>query len=527
MTLNRREAGALSIAALLAATSGAKGATPGVMVRSDNQPLNLDPHQVFDVPMMGYSLNTYDTLYRYLDNPPKISPWLAESHTSTEDGLTWEFKLRPGVKFHDGSDLTAADVVWSFQRVLKIARAPAAAFLPILKPDQITAPDASTVRFSLSRPYGPFLAAIPIVCIVNPRVLKANEKNDDWGAAWLASNEAGSGAYRLDPASYGPNEKYELNRWEGHWYGWKDNPKPIQKIASRVVKETSTGVLGLLNGSIDMTDSYLPTDQVEQIMASKVARVEKNTSARTFIIRMNNSKAPFDNINARKCFAHAFNYKGFIDEILKGYAERDGTPMPTTIWGYPKDVKGYEYDLNKARDYFKKAMAEGAPMRRPIQIHIQNTLEQTNQAAQLFQSDLAQIGVNLKIVNDTWANMTTNTAKPETTPDMWVHWVSTYFADPENWVGQMYDSQFHGTWKASSWFKNAEVDELLRKARGLVKQEERAPLYEQATRLIVEQSPDIFIYNTVELKGVSNRLSTMRFSPVGSGTEMRWVQMTS
>ncbi len=527
MSLNRREAGALSIGALLAMGVRVEAATPGTLVRSDNQPQNLDPHQVFDVPMMGYSLNTYDTLYRYLDNPPKLTPWLAESHTSSEDGLTWEFKLRSGLKFHDGSDLTAADVVYSFQRVLKLGRAPASAFLPILKPEQVTAPDPQTVRFALTRAYGPFLAAIPIVCIVNPRLLAANDKGGDWGASWLASNEAGSGAYRLDAASYGPNEKYDLTRWEQHWYGWSDNPKPIGRIASRVVRETSTGVLGLLNGSIDMTDSYLPTDQVEQIMASKIARVEKNVSARTFIIRMNNAKAPFDNINARKGFAHAFNYKGFIDDILKGYAERDGTPMPNTIWGYPKDVAGYDYDLDKARDYFKKAAAEGAPMKRPIQIHIQNTLEQTNQAAQLFQSDLAQVGVNLKIITDTWANMTTNTAKPETSPDMWVHWVSTYFADPENWVGQMYDSQFHGTWKASSWFKNAEVDELLRKARGLVKQDERAPLYEQATRLIVAQCPDIFVYNTVELKGVSNRLSTMRFCPVGSGTEMRWVRFVS
>ena len=82
-----------------------------------------------------------------------------------------------------------------------------------------------------------------------------------------------------------------------------------------------------------------------------------------------------------------------------------------------------------------------------------------------FQSDLAQIGVNLKIISDTWANITTNTAKAESTPDLWIHWVSTYFVDPENWVGQMYDSQFHGTWKASAWYKNAKVDELLRKAR--------------------------------------------------------------
>ena len=93
------------------------------------------------------------------------------------------------------------------------------------------------------------------------------------------------------------------------------------------------------------------------------------------------------------------------------------------------------------------------------------------QAAQLFQSNLAEVGINLKIVGDTWGNMTQNAGKPETTPDMWVHWISTYFVDPENWVGQMYDSQFHGTWKASCWYSNAKVDALLRQARGTLGQE--------------------------------------------------------
>jgi len=200
--------------------------------------------------------------------------------------------------------------------------------------------------------------------------------------------------------------------------------------------------------------------------------------------------------------------------------------MPNTLWGFPKDAAGYEFDLDKAKNYFKQAVAEGAPMRRPIEVHIQSQLEQTNQAAQLLQSDLASIGVNLKIVSDTWANIITNTAKAETTPDMWVHWVSTYFVDPENWVGQMYDSQFAGTWKASSWYKNPKVDDMLRKARGLVKQEDRQPLYEEATRQIMADCVDIWVYNTVELRGVSRRVSDYRFCPVGSGGEVRWVQLS-
>jgi peptide/nickel transport system substrate-binding protein len=363
--------------------------------------------------------------------------------------------------------------------------------------------------------------------VVNQKILKANEKNNDWGAAWLGSNGAGSGAYILDASTYRPLERVDLKQNPAHFKGWSDNPQAPKEVQIIPTRETSTRVLALLKGSVDMTDSYLPTDQVERIQKAKGVHIEKHTSMRVFVLRMNNTKPPLDNINMRKCLAHAFNYDGFINEILKGYAVRNPAPMPNILWGYPKDVKGYDYDLKKAKAFCDKAKAEGAPTTRPIEIHIQSQLEQTNQAAQLLQSDLSQIGINLKIVSDTWANITTNTAKADTTPDMWVHWVSTYFVDPENWVGQMYDSQFHGTWKASSWYKNPKVDELLRKARSVTDQKERQPLYEEATRLIVADSPDIWVYNTVELRGVTDRVKDFRFSPVGSGGEMRWIKLAN
>jgi peptide/nickel transport system substrate-binding protein len=527
MSIWKMFASAAAIAAIFVAAPPARAAQPGVLVTGDNLPTNLDPHQIFDVPMMLYSLNAYDNLYRYQGNPPELKPWLAQSHTVSEDGKTWEFKIRPDAKFHDGSEVTAEDVVYSFRRVLAIGKAPSGAFKPVLKPDNVTAPDKHTVRFVLDQAYAPFLSAVPIVMIVNPRAVKANESNNDWAATWLASNAAGSGAYKLDAATYRPLERVDLKRNPDHFLGWSDNPKAPETVQILPTRETSTRVLALLQGSVDMTDSYLPTDQVERIQKSKGVHIEKHTSMRVFTLRMNNTKPPLDNVNARKCFAHAFNYGGFIQEILKGYAERNPAPMPNNLWGYPKDVVAYDYDLKKAKAFCDKAKAEGAPIGRPIQIHIQSQLEQTNQAAQLLQSDLAQIGINLKIVSDTWANITTNTAKPESTPDLWVHWVSTYFVDPENWVGQMYDSQFHGTWKASAWYKNPKVDELLRKARVTIGQEERKPLYEEATRLIVADSPDIWVYNTVELRGVTDRVKEFRFSPVGSGGEMRSIQLTN
>ena len=125
--------------------------------------------------------------------------------------------------------------------------------------------------------------------------------------------------------------------------------------------------------------------------------------------------------SARKAFAHAFNYPGFIDEIVKGNAVRDPVPIPNNIWGFPKDVAGYDYDLKRAKDYLAKAASEGTPFKRAINMHVQQPLEQTVQAGQLFQSDLATIGIDLKLVNDTFANLTSASAKPETTPDMWIH----------------------------------------------------------------------------------------------------------
>jgi peptide/nickel transport system substrate-binding protein len=497
------------------------------LVWGDTLPAGLDPHAIYDVPMQFILLNAYDGLYRYVGNPPELKPWLAESYTVSDDGLTWEFKLRDGATFHDGSPVTADDVVYSFQRLLELGKAPSGAFAPVLKPENVTKVDDHTVRFVLSEPYAPFLSALPIVAIVNQEVVEAHAKDGDWGTEWLSSNEAGSGAYIVDPEGYRPQEAVDLERYPDHFMGWDDNPNPIDLVRARPVAETSTRVLALLKGDIDATDSYLPTDQVERVEKADGVHVARDESMRIFLIRMNNTKSPFDNVNARKCFSYAFNYDGFIGGILKNFAERNPAPLPKNLWGYPQDVQGYSFDLDKAKEYCDKARAEGADLDREIEIHIQTALDQTTQAAQLFQSDLLKLGINIKFVADTWPNLTASTAKPETTPDMWIHWVSTYFVDPENWIGQMYDSQFHGTWKASAWYQNDQVDDLLRKARATTDRDERAKLYEEAARLVVDDAPDIWIYNTVQLRGLSDRVEGYKFSPVGSGGEVRYMSLAS
>lgn len=525
--LTRRHLSALSLGGLLGAVSPLRAAESGAVVYGDYLPQNLDPHQVLDVLILYVSLNAYDTLFRYQGPTPEQVPWLAESYDVSPDGLLWTVRLRQGVRFHDGSELTSADVVYSFQRLLGIGKAPAGPLVSVLKPDNILAPDKLTVTFKLESAYAPFFSTLPLVAIVNANLVKQHEQGGDWAQGWLASNEAGSGAYSLVPDSYLPQERVQLERFPAHFAGWSHNPSPIPRLDLHSAKETSTRVMGILNGSIDLSDGNLPAEQAERIAKSATARLERNPTMRTFIIRMNNTKPPFDNLNARKCFAHAFNSPGFIDQIMKGQALRNGGPMPKGLWGNPEKLATYEYDLDKARFYLKAALEEGAPMKRPIQFLGYAISEQSLQAGEVFQADLQSLGLNVRVVNAQWPAILASTAHPETAPDMWVHWVSTYFVDPENWVGQMYDSRFHGTWKAASYYKNTQVDAWLQQARTLVKQADRAPLYQKAITQIVADCPDIWIYDSIELRGVSKRINNFHFCPVGGGTEARTLQLSA
>jgi peptide/nickel transport system substrate-binding protein len=514
-----------SVLAMLSQVPSAFGQSQSAELNwSEGPPSVLDPHIVFDGPMVFYMLNTYDTLYRYSGNPPKIVPWLANEYTASPDGLSWTFKLRPGSKFQDGSEITAEDVVYSFKRLLALNRGPAAVFRPIL--ESVSASDKHTVQFKLKVPYAPFLSTVPLVAIVNPRVIAPNVKDNDWGSAWLSANSAGSGPYMVDTKTYRPLEALDFRRFEDHFAGWGHNPKPVSLIRNRYILETTTRVSALMRGDIDAIDHYLPVDQLERIGRTKGLRVTSDETMRVFVITIHNQRAPLDNVHFRRALSHAFNYKGFIDGILRKGAVRNPGPIPQNLWGSPADVKGYEYSLEMAKAELEKARAAGAPVDREIEIHTQNQQAQTTQAAQVFQADLRKIGINLKIVPNLWPPLAAAATKAETSPDMWVHWVSAYFIDPENWIGQMYDSSFHGTWKGSAWYKNDKVDQLLREARRELDQDRRRSLYEQASRIVVEDAADIWVYNTIQMRGLSQRIKGFEFSPVGGGSEFRILSLS-
>ncbi|MGH7266832.1 MAG: ABC transporter substrate-binding protein [Candidatus Rokuibacteriota bacterium] len=506
----------LVLAALALVAPAAPAAAAGKFVFSNESPYDtLDPHVTFDVGRVAVRLNLYDSLYRWFDNPPKLHPWLAESYTVSTDGLTYTFKLRKGVKFHDGSELTAEDVRYSMERILALKKGAAAILSTMVEPGKTKAVDRHTVAFTLSKPSAIFLALVPEIHVVNAALLEKNEKAGDWGASWLTSHDAGSGSYTL--GRYDPAVGFSARRFTDHFHGWGD--KHFDEIEFRTVGEDNTRVLGMIKGDFHGTGGYLPLDQVKRLRAAENVKVLEQESMRIMMFQVHNQRAPLNDVNVRRAISYAFDYDGFIKEILGGSVERNPVPIPNNMWGVPKDVKGYTYDLEKAKQELARAKAK---IDRPLTVAYLSGFSQTEQAATVMANGLRKIGVETKLQADLWPVTVDKMKKPETSPDMIVYWISTYYADPHNWVGEMFHSGQWGTFKASSFYKNPKVDELLDAAIKATDQKVREKAYQDAARIVVEEAGGVFVYNTKWFGPYAKNVEGIRFSPIGNGQEMRW-----
>ena len=476
----------------------------------------MDPHAAFDVGRVAVRLNLYDGLYRWLDNPAVLQPWLAESHTVSADGLTYTFKLRRGAKFHDGTDVTAEDVRYSAERILALKKGAAALLSTMLAPGSTKAVDKSTVQFTLTKPTAIFLAVMPEIHVVNSVLLKKHEKDGDWGAAWLTGNDAGSGSYML--ARYDPALGFQAKRFAGHFMPW--GPKSIDEIEFRHVKEDNTRVLGMIKGDYQGTGGYLPIDQVKRLREAANVKMVEQESMRIMMFQINNQRAPLTDVNVRRAISYAFDYDGFNKEILSGSVERNPVPIPNNLWGVPRDVKGYSYDLEKAKQELAKAKVK---VDRPITVGYLTGFSQTEQAATVMANGLRKIGIDTKIVSELWPAMVDRMKKPETSPDLVVYWISTYYADPHNWIGEMFHSGQWGTFKASSFYQKPRVDDLLDTALTSTDRRVREKAYQDAARIVVDEAAGVWIYNTKYFGPWAKNLEGIRFSPIGNGQEMRWV----
>jgi peptide/nickel transport system substrate-binding protein len=514
MDLPRRT---LLTAAGAALAAPARGQGVKRIVTANNSPYDtLDPHAVFDIGRIATRLNMYDCLVRWVDNPPKLVNWLAEKVEISPDGLDYTFTLRKGATFHDGAPLTAEDVVFSMERILAMKKGAYGLFKGAIESGKTKALDPGTVRFTLVRPFAVFLSILAELWIVNAKLLRQHEKADDLGAGWLARNDAGSGSFHLK--RYDPAVGFQADRFDKHVMGWPHGG--VDQVEFRVVLETTSRVLGMLKGDFQLTDGYLPIDQIKRLRESSNVRIQEAESLRTMYFIIHNQRPPLDDVNLRRAILCAFDYNAFIDDILSGTVARNYGIIPNTLWGVPKDLKGYDYDLAKAKEHLAKVKG---PLR-PLSIGVLAGFSQSEQAAVLLQAGLAKIGVEAKLISEPWSVIQGKYNDPQRTHDLIPLWRSAYFADPHNWTGYIYNSRNIGSGNAS-FYKNARFDELTDKALLLTDQEQRRPLYEEASRILVNDAAGLYVYNTKWFGPIAKNVQGVRFCPIGDAQDMRWMSL--
>ena len=459
-----------------------------LVVASGADAVTLDPGVSFDGQSPLIWRGVYEALLSYKGNTVEIVPELAESYSISDDKLTYTFKIRKGIKFTDGEPLDAAAVKFNIERQIKIKQGIAYALGPI---KTIEAPDNSTVVLQLSAPSDGLLSAFAgmyTVKMISPKAIKEHEKNNDGAQAWLRDHMVGTGPYVLK--SYTQSQQAVLDRNPAYWRGWDGNH--FNRIIIKYIHEPSTERLLLEQGEIDAA-LFLPDDVVESLDGKPGISVTNVPSLNLYYLVLPSKKGPTANVKVRQAIAYGFNYDAFIKDILRGKAKQAHGPIPSNFVGYAPDTPAYNYDPTKA----KKLLAEaGFPNGGfTIKFTYETGYFWKRPLGELFQSNMKDLGIKVEIQElspSAWAGLLSN---PETADHAFgLVWWPT-LATPYDYMWSIFDTQAQGN-AGYNWgyYSNPQLDKLLDSASAEPDEKKRFALYAQAQKLLVEESPALFVY---------------------------------
>ena len=479
-------AAAAAAALTLAGPAGAfeRAGDKFILVFAGRQPVPvLDPHQRYDWSTRMLQQAIYDGLVKYVGNPPKIEPWLAERWESTPDAKVWTFHLVGNAKFHNGDPVDAAAVRYSFERILKLNKGPAWMLSDVLTPEGIEVVDARTIRFKLKDSFAPFLSFVPWWYVVNPRQVEANA-GDDMGQKWLTDHEAGSGPFTIKRWEQGV--LYDLAAVPNYWKGWPQK-KPLAGVIYKLVRESAAQRAALQKGEADIVEGLSP-DDFDAIAKQPGIMDENHPGLTTFGIKFNTQKGPMADVNLRKAVAYAFDY-GSLIKIYNGNAKLQTSPFPFATRGHV-DVPGfYRQDIAKAKEYLAKSKYPNGGVELEY-VYVQG-LEEERKMGLVLIDNLQKLNIKVNMVPLTWPNMTARGSKVETSPDMIAIFATPVSTDPDA-VAYQYHKNSWGKYYGTSFYTNEEVWQLIDRARSLGKWEERAPLYAEIQNKITADAPELF-----------------------------------
>ena len=510
-------------ALVLALASGNALAVKNFVYCSEGSPSNFNPQISTDGTTYNTTRALYNRLVEFKNGETVLIPGLAESWTVAPNGLTYTFKLRKGVKWHETAkfkptrDFNADDVLFSFNR----QRDPNHPFNKVNGGNyeyfdsmemkgligDITKNGDYEVSFTLTHPEAPFIAnlAMDFASILSAEygdaLMKAKTPEKiDW-------EPVGTG-----PFVFGGYEKDQTVRFKSNPTFFRGKPA-LDNLIFSITTDSSVRFQKLKTGECQFM--FGPAFQdLKAMKADPKLQVVSGEGLNIGYLSMNVEKKPFDNVKVRQAVNFALNRKAYIDAVYMGNGVVAKNPMPPSMWSYNNAIKDYDYNPEKSKALLKEAgLPDGfetdlwtMPVERPY-------MPNGKKLGEMMQADLAKVGIKVKLVTFDWPIYLEKSKKGEHSM-LQMGWTGDN-GDPDNFLNVLLSCSAVAAGGNRSRWCNKEFDDLIQKARLTTKVEERSKLYAKAQEIFKREAPWVTVAHSVVFKTMAKNVQGYKLDPFG------------
>ena len=417
--------------------------------------VTLDPSIEYSNGIMVLQ-NVYETLTHYDPETGKVVPMLATSWSSNEDGTVWVFQIRDDVVFHDGSKLTAQQVVNSFKRSMDLGQGGAYIWDAVLEENggSVEATGEYEVTITCGYPSAMDLVTSSAYAayVMSDSVIDKDVEYFNQGI------DGGSGPYMIAQAN---GDSIVLKAFEDYRGGWTDNQ--FGYVYIREVPESSARRQMLETGEAQIAVELSATDlEALEAQPDKVYPVKAETF-NNVIMFINTEIEPGNNADFRRALAYAFPYEQTVNDVMNGNAVQSVGTVPAGLWGHSDDVFQYSLDMDKAKEYLEKSGID--PKARKLTVTYMSGDDTYASALQLYQVNLRQLGIELELKSMEWDQQwaQAQNTNPADRQDMFLFIWWPDYADPVSWFTSLLHSEDEITYNLS-YLHDDELDALIDEA---------------------------------------------------------------
>ncbi|QBE99312.1 Glutathione-binding protein GsiB [Blautia producta] len=449
---------------------------------------SLDPHKSVAAGTKEVLFNIYEGLVKP-DEKGNYIDAVAQSHTISEDGRTYTFTLREGVKFHNGADVTVDDVKYSIERCAGITEGTEPLIAAFSNVENVETPNDKTIVINLKEADTEFLAYL-IVAVVPKDVQD------------LETNPVGTGPFMYESRS--PQENIKIKKFADYWD--TENPAYLDEVTFKVVSDSNAIVTGLKGGSLDMV-ARIDSNQSAQLEGGDFTIYEGGMNL-VQALYLNNAEAPFDDIKVRQALSYAVNRQDVLDMIADGKGTIIGSSMFPAFDKYymPELADKYPQDVNKAKELLAEA---GYPDGFDMTITVPSNYQQHVDTAQILVEQLKQIGVNAKIQLVEWDSWLSDVYGDRKFQSTVVGVDAAYLSGRALLERFTSDSS-----KNFINFSNEEYDKLYQQVKKSTDDAEQTELYKKMETILADDAANVYIQDMASEVALRKSYSGFEFYPL-------------